>query len=60
MITVGYGDISPQNEVEIILCIFMMLIACGVFAFSINSISKILNEFWKNDEEIMNNVIIIN
>lgn len=33
MITVGFGEISPTstNSGEIFLCIFTMLIACGVF-----------------------------
>lgn len=36
MITVGFGDISPTNELEIFLCIISMLIACGVFAYALN------------------------
>ncbi len=32
MITVGYGDITPQNPVEMLICIFTMLFSCGVFA----------------------------
>lgn len=31
MVTVGFGDISPVNDREILLCIITMLIACGVF-----------------------------
>lgn len=31
MVTVGFGDISPVNDGEILLCIITMLIACGVF-----------------------------
>lgn len=33
MVTVGFGEISPTstNSGEVILCIFTMLIACGVF-----------------------------
>lgn len=33
MVTVGFGEISPtrNNPTEVLLCIFTMLIACGVF-----------------------------
>lgn len=33
MVTVGFGEITPTstNSLEILLCIFTMLIACGVF-----------------------------
>ena len=38
MVTVGYGDIIPTNLYEIEITIFTMFVACGVFAFSVNSI----------------------
>ena len=36
MITVGYGDITPVSNPEILISIISMLISCGVFAFSVN------------------------
>jgi hypothetical protein len=36
MATVGYGDTSPQNTEEMIICTIGMMIACGVFAYSVN------------------------
>ena len=41
MATVGYGDVSPKNNNEFILCIFTMLFSCIVFAHLINSIGLI-------------------
>jgi hypothetical protein len=38
MVTVGYGDIGPANNIERILAVFTMLFVCGVFAYSINEI----------------------
>lgn len=38
MITVGYGDINPQNNIEIVFCNIAMMISCGVFAYSVNSV----------------------
>ncbi len=36
MITVGYGDILPVTAFEMGICVINMLIACGVFAYSVN------------------------
>lgn len=44
MTTVGYGDISPSNPTERLLGIFLLLIACGGFAFTMNSIGFALQK----------------
>ena len=41
MSTVGYGDISPKNNIEMLIGIGFILVACGNFAFTINSIGVI-------------------
>ena len=41
MSTVGYGDISPKNNIEMLIGIGFILVACGNFAFTINSIGAI-------------------
>jgi hypothetical protein len=38
MITVGYGDIVPKTSGERIFTIFIMILASGVFAYTMNSI----------------------
>ena len=38
MVTVGYGDISPTNNSEIVYSIFLMLVTCGVFSYIVNEI----------------------
>lgn len=38
MNTVGFGDIVATNTIERIFSIFFVFIACGVFAYTINSI----------------------
>lgn len=40
MITVGYGDIVPQNNLEKIIALFTMLLACAVFGYSMNTVSS--------------------
>lgn len=42
MTTVGYGDIIPQNDDEIVVAFITMIFSCAVFAFSINSLGMIL------------------
>ena len=42
MITVGYGDITPKNNYELFCANVTMFLACGVFAFSINSIGAMV------------------
>ncbi|EAR99219.2 cation channel family protein (macronuclear) [Tetrahymena thermophila SB210] len=51
MITVGYGDITPVNSKEYLLSILTMLIACGMFGYSLNSIGQILSEMQINNKE---------
>lgn len=50
MVTVGYGDIKAENEVEMVMCTINMIIACGVFAFSINQIGFIFEQFGKEEK----------
>lgn len=44
MSSVGYGDVTPVNELEMLVCILLMLFACGVFAFILNKIGVIIDE----------------
>jgi hypothetical protein len=39
MVTVGYGDITPVNSIERVVTIFNMLIAAGMYAYTLNEIS---------------------
>lgn len=42
MITVGYGDITPKTNIEKIFAILMTVIACGMFAYSVNTIGSLI------------------
>jgi len=50
MITVGYGDIVPMNMAEKIFGMFTMLLACGVFAYTMNTIASVLTELEQFNE----------
>jgi|LauGreDrversion4_2_1035121.scaffolds.fasta_scaffold761012_1 hyperpolarization activated cyclic nucleotide-gated potassium channel 2 len=43
MTTVGYGDIFPMSVNEVFFAIFCEILACGVFAFIIGSLSTIID-----------------
>jgi len=55
MSSVGYGDISPINNNEKLLIIFISFFSCVLFGYIITSISTIINEI-----SIKNNVVLEN
>ena len=42
MTTVGYGDLTPVTEFEMLYAMLAMLISCGVFAYVVGSIETIV------------------
>ena len=40
--TIGYGDLYPQSEGEKIYCIFIMIIASGIFAYIVGAVASII------------------
>ncbi|GAX84236.1 hypothetical protein CEUSTIGMA_g11659.t1 [Chlamydomonas eustigma] len=40
MTTVGYGDITPTNAVEMIVCMFVIGVGASMFAYFIGSLSR--------------------
>lgn len=49
MITVGYGDVSPQTPLERLFGVFFLQVACGVFSFTLNTIGAALQKI--NDKK---------
>lgn len=60
MNTVGYGDVIPQNPTERVFTIVFIYIACGIFAYSINSIGVIVSEIARRENEFQKKLNIIN
>jgi uncharacterized membrane protein YeaQ/YmgE (transglycosylase-associated protein family) len=44
IVTVGYGDITPQNEYEILVTIVIEVIGAAVFGYIINTIGMTMAE----------------
>ncbi|KRX02405.1 hypothetical protein PPERSA_10022 [Pseudocohnilembus persalinus] len=42
--TVGFGDITPENEIEKIVCILITIVSCGVFAYSVSIVGQIFRD----------------
>lgn len=51
MVTVGYGDISPHNTIEKGFSIVIIMVACGFFAYALNSVGQILKEMYRVEDE---------
>ena len=47
MITVGYGDITPKNTKERLYSMCAMILASGIFAYTINSIGYLVSRYNK-------------
>ena len=60
MVTVGYGDITPQNFIERLFAIGLIVLACGMFAYSVNEVGYIIKEMYRHESEfksfIFNNI----
>jgi len=41
MVTVGYGDILPNNPYEMIISILTIMFSCGVYGYCLNTIGVI-------------------
>ena len=57
--TVGYGDITPKNFLEMGFCSCVMLIGTLVFGYSINSIGLLINRMDQRKKELNEKMIII-
>ncbi|EWS75257.1 cation channel family protein (macronuclear) [Tetrahymena thermophila SB210] len=56
MITVGYGDITPQNPIEIAFTIATMFVTGIVYAFCLNTIGFIIDDIEKKNKNYKENM----
>jgi len=60
IMTVGYGDITPQNPYEAIFAMITIIFGCGLYAFNLNSIGIILQNSQKKEHKFRDELRIIN
>ena len=60
MMTVGYGDIVPENNAEMIFCIVSVFLGCIIYAYNLNSIGMILQQLNKENVEFNQKINVIN
>ncbi len=46
MVTVGYGDMAPQNHIEKVFICFLVLFGCGLFGYCLNKIGSIFQQIF--------------
>jgi len=60
MMTVGFGDIIPTNEIEVSFCIIAIFTGCALYAYSLNRIGIIMQKIYKEESEFHEEISIIN
>lgn len=51
MSSVGFGDVMPITDSEIMLTVWLMIISCGYFAYTINSIGNMVQRYNKFSQD---------
>ncbi|CAD8200402.1 unnamed protein product [Paramecium pentaurelia] len=59
-LTIGYGDIVPQTDVERIYVIIMAMVICGLFGYTISSIGNILKQLTEKEQQFKQQMMHIN
>ena len=60
MTTVGYGDISGQNNLERTVSIFIMLVGVISFSFATGSLSSIMANYDQANAKLEERIEILN
>jgi len=60
MVTVGFGDVVPNSNLERLFSIFSMLFSCGVYGYMLSKIGKIFEQFDEVYESKKKKLYIIN
>ena len=60
MMTVGYGDIVPQNSLEMVFTVITIFGGCIIVGYNINQIGNIFKDMGKENKKIQDNIAKIN
>ncbi|CAK62535.1 unnamed protein product (macronuclear) [Paramecium tetraurelia] len=59
MVTVGYGDITPKNQVEVAFASIIMISSTCMFAYSMNSIGVIVKNIYDEQTKFKRTLILM-
>ena len=57
--TVGYGDITPKNSIEILYASLVMLLGTLMFGYNINCIGVLINKIEEKGKELSDKINIV-
>ncbi|TNV85871.1 hypothetical protein FGO68_gene14280 [Halteria grandinella] len=60
LVTVGYGDITPQSSQEKIFCMVIMIIGIVTFSYMTGSLSSIIQSIDSNEAHIQEKITVLN
>ncbi|KAL4467648.1 hypothetical protein ABPG73_022074 [Tetrahymena malaccensis] len=60
MTTIGYGDYTAKTSIEYSFMIVFMIVSCGIFGYTINSIGNILYDFKLKRDQFLQQLAQIN
>ena len=60
MMTVGYGDIVPQNCLEVVYATITIIFGCGVYGYYLNTVGILLQDIHKEQNKFNSNLRVIN
>lgn len=60
MTTVGYGDITPYTVNEKIFAMITMILACGIFAYTVGSIGSLVSKQNSGENAYREQVVAVN
>ncbi|CAD8156588.1 unnamed protein product [Paramecium pentaurelia] len=60
MVTVGYGDITPKNQFEVVFATIIMLSSSCMFAYTMNSIGVIVKTIYDQQTKFKRTLILMN
>ena len=58
-LTIGYGDITPQTDIEKMYVTFVALLICALLAYSISTIGNIFKSMSEKQDQFKSQMNII-
>jgi Ion channel len=60
LVTVGYGDITPESTPEMVMCIMLMVLGVGIFSFMTGSLSSLITSYDSREAQLKEKIATLN